>query len=120
MITTNFVPSIIGRVIRPRNVEQHFAVKAKETSEDIEEEEAPTTPKANRKTKGSSNKKNRETELESPSSTPPAPNKRVYMISWGPKRDAPNSIEGQTEGKVRIDITVAIRSLENLDRDPHP
>ncbi|CAG7909548.1 unnamed protein product, partial [Brassica rapa] len=29
MISTNFVLSIIGRVLRPRNVEQHFAVKAK-------------------------------------------------------------------------------------------
>ena len=43
----------------------------KETNEDTgEEKEAPATPKANRKTKGCSNKRNRETELESPSSPP--------------------------------------------------
>ncbi|KAG2282771.1 hypothetical protein Bca52824_053991 [Brassica carinata] len=84
----------------------------KETGEDNEEEEAPATPKTNRKIKGSSNKTNRETELESPSSPPPEPKKRVDMISWVPKRDIPNKIEGQTEGKVCIDITVAIRTLE--------
>ena len=50
----------------------------KETSEDTGEEEgAPTTPKANGKTKGSSNKRSRENELELPSSPPPASKKRV-------------------------------------------
>ncbi|KAF3494734.1 hypothetical protein DY000_02052667 [Brassica cretica] len=63
---------------------------------------------------------NRETELESPSSPPPAPKKRVDMISWGPKRNIPNKIEGQTEGKVCIDITVAIRTLEDLNRASPP
>ncbi|KAF2549976.1 hypothetical protein F2Q68_00033822 [Brassica cretica] len=59
----------------------------KETSEDIgeEEEEELATPKTNRKIKGSSNKRNREPEPGSPSSPPPAPKKRVDMISWGPK-----------------------------------
>ncbi|KAF3540465.1 hypothetical protein F2Q69_00022754 [Brassica cretica] len=92
----------------------------KETGEDNEEEEAPPTPKTNRKIKGSSNKTNRKTELESPSSPPPEPKKRVDMISWVPKRDIPNKIEGQTEGKVCIDITVAIRTLEDLDRASPP
>ncbi|KAF2563722.1 hypothetical protein F2Q70_00017176 [Brassica cretica] len=82
----------------------------KETSEDNEEEDAPATPKTNRKIKGSSNKRNRETELKSPSSPPPAPKKRVDMISWGSKRDIPNKIEGQTEGKVYDTTQITLRS----------
>ncbi|XP_013673412.1 uncharacterized protein LOC106377701 [Brassica napus] len=90
----------------------------KETSEDAgEEEEAPATPKTNRKTKGSSNQRNRESELESPSSPLPAPKKRV-VISWGPKCDIPNKIEGQTERKMCIDITIAICTLEDLNGAP--
>ncbi|KAF3574275.1 hypothetical protein F2Q69_00058679 [Brassica cretica] len=42
------------------------------------------------------------------------------MLSWGPKRNIPNKIEGQTEGKVSIDITVAIRTLEDLNRASPP
>ncbi|KAG2247249.1 hypothetical protein Bca52824_086877 [Brassica carinata] len=41
------------------------------------------------------------------------------MISWGPKCDIPNKIEGQTERKVCIDIKVAIRTLENPN-EAHP
>ena len=78
------------------------------------------TKKTNRKINGSTNNINRETELESPSSPPPAPKKRVDMISWGPKRNIPNKIEGQTEGKVCIDITVAICTLEDLNRASPP
>ena len=58
----------------------------KKTSGDTEEEEEePVNPKSNRKTKGPLNKRSRETEPESPSSPPPAPKKRVDMISWGQK-----------------------------------
>ncbi|KAF3538248.1 hypothetical protein F2Q69_00022350 [Brassica cretica] len=42
------------------------------------------------------------------------------MISWGQKSDTPNKIEGQTEGKICIDIIVAIHTLENLDEAPPP
>ncbi|KAF3524972.1 hypothetical protein F2Q69_00048142 [Brassica cretica] len=42
------------------------------------------------------------------------------MISWGPKSDTPNKIEGHTEGKICIDITVAIRRLENLNEAAPP
>ena len=42
------------------------------------------------------------------------------MISWGPKSDIPNKVEGLTEGKVCIDITVTIRMLENLNKAPPP
>ncbi|KAG5411238.1 hypothetical protein IGI04_007557 [Brassica rapa subsp. trilocularis] len=71
-------------------------------------------PKSNRKTKGPSNKRSRETEPESPSSPPPEPKKRVDMISWGSKNHTPDGIEKQTEGKVCIDITIAVRTLEKL------
>ncbi|KAF2538901.1 hypothetical protein F2Q68_00021352 [Brassica cretica] len=95
--------------------------KNKKTSEDTEEEEEePATPKSNRKAKGSSNKRSRETEPESPSSPPPAPKKRVDMISWGSESHTPNRIDGQTEGRVCIDITVAIRTLENLNEATPP
>ncbi|KAF2604454.1 hypothetical protein F2Q70_00026434 [Brassica cretica] len=93
----------------------------KKTSEDTkEEEDEPATPKSHRKTKGSSNKRSWETEPESPSSPPPAPKKRVDMISWGPESHTPNIIEGQTERRVCIDITVAIRTLENLNEATPP
>ncbi|KAF3552601.1 hypothetical protein DY000_02006915 [Brassica cretica] len=42
------------------------------------------------------------------------------MMSWGPKRDAPNEIRNQTERKVGVDITIAIRNLGDLDRVPSP
>ena len=42
------------------------------------------------------------------------------MISWGPKIDPPNKFEGQTEGKVCIDITVAIRMLESSNEATPP
>ena len=42
------------------------------------------------------------------------------MISWGQKNDIPEEIEGHTAGKVCIDITVAIRTLENLDKASPP
>ncbi|KAF2566279.1 hypothetical protein F2Q68_00025985 [Brassica cretica] len=95
--------------------------KNKKTSEDTEEEEEkPATPKSHRKTKGSSNKRSWETEPESPSSPPPAPKKRVDMISWGSESHTPNRIEGNTEGRVCIDITAAIRTLENLNEATPP
>ncbi|KAF2611864.1 hypothetical protein F2Q70_00011549 [Brassica cretica] len=98
----------------------HNQNENKETRKDTEKEEAPTTPKTNGKTKGASNKRIRETEPESPSSPPPAPKKRVDMMSWGPKRDTPNEIRNQTERKVGVDITIAIRNLGDLDRVPSP
>ncbi|KAG2280814.1 hypothetical protein Bca52824_052034 [Brassica carinata] len=85
----------------------------KTTEETREEEEEPVTAKSNRKAKFSTNKRGRETEQESPSSPPPAPKKRVDMISWGPNNNATDEIKSQTEGKIRFEITVAIRTLEN-------
>ncbi|KAF3503000.1 hypothetical protein F2Q69_00043530 [Brassica cretica] len=93
----------------------------KRTSKDTEEEEeGPATQKSNRKTKGSSNKRSRETEPESPSSPPPAPKKIVDMISWGSENHTPDRIEKHTKGKVCINITVAVRTLENLNEATHP
>ncbi|XP_013669173.2 uncharacterized protein LOC106373560 [Brassica napus] len=93
----------------------------KKTSEDTEEEEEePATPKSHRKTKGSSNKRSWETEPETPSSPLPAPKKRVDMISWGSESHTPNRIEEQTEERVCINITVAIRTLENLNEATPP
>ncbi|KAF3563341.1 hypothetical protein DY000_02016542 [Brassica cretica] len=93
----------------------------KKTSEDTEEEEEePATPKSNRKTKGSSNKRSRETKPESPSSPPPMQKKRVDMISWGLENHTPDRIERQTKGRVCIDITVAVRTLENLNKATPP
>ncbi|KAF3538488.1 hypothetical protein F2Q69_00023305 [Brassica cretica] len=37
------------------------------------------------------------------------------MISWGPNNNATDEIKSQTEGNIRFEITVAIRTLENLD-----
>ena len=87
--------------------------KTKKTSEETGEEyEEPSTPKSNRKVKVSSNKRSREIEPESPSSPPPAPKKRVDMISWGPNSNATNEIESQNKGEICVEITVAIRALE--------
>ncbi|KAF2593556.1 hypothetical protein F2Q70_00042441 [Brassica cretica] len=73
----------------------------------------PVTPKSNPKTKVSTNKRGRETEQESPSSPPPAPKKRVDMISWGPNTNT-------AEGKIRFEIMLAIRTLENPDEATPP
>ena len=66
------------------------------------------------------NKRGREIEQGSPSSPPPAPKKRVDMISWGPNNNATNEIKSQTEGKIRFKNTVAIRTLENPDEATLP
>ncbi|KAF3559616.1 hypothetical protein F2Q69_00011034 [Brassica cretica] len=92
----------------------------KTTEETEEEEEEPVTPKSNRKAKVSTNKRGRETEQESPSSPPPAPKKRVNMISWGPNNNATDKIKSHTEGKICFEITVAIRTLENPDEATLP
>ena len=42
------------------------------------------------------------------------------MMSWGPKRKAPNEIRNQTERKVGVDITIAIQNLGDLDIVPSP
>ncbi|KAF2547902.1 hypothetical protein F2Q70_00022598 [Brassica cretica] len=78
------------------------------------------TPKPNQKSKVSTNKRGREIEQESPSSPPPAPKKRVDMISWGPSNNATNETKSQTEGKIRFEISVAIRTLENPDEATPP
>ncbi|XP_013617616.1 PREDICTED: uncharacterized protein LOC106324141 [Brassica oleracea var. oleracea] len=101
--------------------DSYFATHEEETSEDTEEEEEePATPKSNRKAKGSSNKRGRESEPEPPSSPPPAPKKRVDMILWGSESHTPNRIEGQTKGRVCIDITVAVRTLKHLNEATPP
>ncbi|KAF3565401.1 hypothetical protein DY000_02014126 [Brassica cretica] len=42
------------------------------------------------------------------------------MISWGSKNHTPDRIEKHTEGKVRIDITIAVRTLENFNEATPP
>ncbi|KAF3503001.1 hypothetical protein F2Q69_00043531 [Brassica cretica] len=42
------------------------------------------------------------------------------MISWGSENHTPGRIEKHTEGKVCIDITVAVRTIENLNEATHP
>ncbi|KAF3521513.1 hypothetical protein F2Q69_00045953 [Brassica cretica] len=84
------------------------------------EEEEPVTPKPNRKAKVSTNKRGRETEPESPISPPPAPKKRVDMISWGRNSNTTNEIKNQSEGKICIEVTVAIRTLEKSDEATPP
>ena len=42
------------------------------------------------------------------------------MISWGPNNNATDEIKSQTEGKIRFEITVAIRTLENPDEATLP
>ncbi|KAF2573040.1 hypothetical protein F2Q70_00004063 [Brassica cretica] len=61
-----------------------------------------------------------EIKQESPSSQPPTPKKRVDMISWGRNNKAPDEIKSQTEGKIRFEITVAIRTLERTDEAAPP
>ncbi|KAF3550740.1 hypothetical protein DY000_02003402 [Brassica cretica] len=80
----------------------------------------PVTPKVNRKAKATTNKRGREVEQESPNSPPPAPKKRVDMISWGQNSNATYEIKKQTEGKIRFEISVAIRTLENPDEVTPP
>ncbi|KAF2567899.1 hypothetical protein F2Q70_00027814 [Brassica cretica] len=87
---------------------------------DLRGPEEPVTPKSNRKAKVSTKKRGMETERESPSSPPPAPKKRVDMISWGPNNNATDEIKSQTEGKIRFEITVAIHTLENPDEATIP
>ncbi|KAG2270736.1 hypothetical protein Bca52824_065291 [Brassica carinata] len=85
----------------------------KTTEENGEEKEEPVTPKSNRKSKVSTNKRGSEIEQESLSSPPLAPKKRVDMISWGPSNNATNKTKSQTEGKIHFEISVAICTLEN-------
>ncbi|KAF2595263.1 hypothetical protein F2Q70_00042813 [Brassica cretica] len=80
----------------------------------------PATPKSNQKAKVPTNKNGREIEQESPSSPPPAPKKRVDMISWGQNNNATDKIKSQTEGKIRFEITIAIRTLEKTDEVTPP
>ncbi|KAF3504148.1 hypothetical protein F2Q69_00041375 [Brassica cretica] len=42
------------------------------------------------------------------------------MISWGPSNNATNETKSQTEGKIRFEIVVAIRTLENPDEATPP
>ncbi|WZZ51363.1 uncharacterized protein LOC125585930 [Brassica napus] len=93
----------------------------KKTNEEAgEEEEEPMTPKSNRKAKFPTNKRGREIEHESPSSPPPAPKKRVDMISWGQNNNTTDEIKSQTEGKICFEISVAILTLENPDEVTPP
>ncbi|KAG2266266.1 hypothetical protein Bca52824_073345 [Brassica carinata] len=76
--------------------------------------------KTNDEAKVPTNKRGREIEQESPSSPPPAPKKRVDMISWGQNSNTTDEIKSQTEGKLRCEISVAIRTLENPDEVTPP
>ncbi|KAF3488119.1 hypothetical protein F2Q69_00054472 [Brassica cretica] len=78
------------------------------------------TPKSNRKAKVPTNKRGREIEQESSSSPPPAPKKRVNMISWGQNSNTTDEIKSQTERKIRFEISVVIRTLENHDEVTPP
>ncbi|KAF3607026.1 hypothetical protein DY000_02047444 [Brassica cretica] len=42
------------------------------------------------------------------------------MISWGPNNNSTDEIKSQTEGKIRFEITVAIRTLEKTDEITPP
>ena len=66
------------------------------------------------------NKRGREIEQGSPSSPPPAPKKRVDMISWGPNNNTTDEIKSQTEGKIHFEITISIRTLEKIDETTPP
>ncbi|XP_048623911.1 uncharacterized protein LOC125592631 [Brassica napus] len=77
----------------------------KNTNEEAEEEEEPVTLISNRKTKALTNKRGREIEHESP---------------WGQNSNTTDEIKSQTEGKIRFEISVAIRTLENPDEVTPP
>ncbi|KAG2278475.1 hypothetical protein Bca52824_061030 [Brassica carinata] len=94
--------------------------KGHSSEESREEEEEPMTPKSNQKAKVPTNKRGREIEQEPPSSPPPAPKKRVDMISWGQNSNTTDEIKSQTEGKLRCEISVEIRTLENPDEVTPP
>ncbi|KAL0789565.1 hypothetical protein Bca101_005811 [Brassica carinata] len=42
------------------------------------------------------------------------------MISWGPKNNVTDEIKSQTEGKIRFEIRIAIRTLEKTDEITPP
>ncbi|KAF2604955.1 hypothetical protein F2Q70_00027105 [Brassica cretica] len=42
------------------------------------------------------------------------------MISWGRSNNTTNETKSQTEGKIRFEISVAIRTLENPDEATPP
>ncbi|KAF3541570.1 hypothetical protein F2Q69_00023050 [Brassica cretica] len=42
------------------------------------------------------------------------------MISWGPNRNTTDEVKNQTEGKICIEVTVAIRTLEKSDEATPP
>ncbi|KAF3561905.1 hypothetical protein DY000_02013775 [Brassica cretica] len=42
------------------------------------------------------------------------------MISWGPNSNTTDEIKNQTEGKICIEVTVAIRTLEKPDEATPP
>ncbi|XP_013608405.1 PREDICTED: uncharacterized protein LOC106315203 [Brassica oleracea var. oleracea] len=93
----------------------------KKTNEEAgEEEEEPVTPKSNRKAKVPMNKRGMEIEHESPSSPPPTLKKRVDMISWGQNSNTTDEFKSQTEGKIRLEISVAIHKIEKPDEDTPP
>ncbi|KAG2297636.1 hypothetical protein Bca52824_044305 [Brassica carinata] len=94
--------------------------KNKKTNEEVGEEEEPVTPKSIRKAKATTNKRGREVEHESPNSSPPAPKKRVYMISWEQNSNATDEIKNQTKGKFCFEISLVIRALENPDEVTPP
>ncbi|KAF2604195.1 hypothetical protein F2Q70_00026001 [Brassica cretica] len=115
------MPSMTEKVIRPRNVEWHFAVKTKiKRPARIPKKKRKSQRLQNliEKTKGSSNKRSKETEPESPSSPPQAPKKRVDMISWGQKaihltesRDMPKEEYASTLRLLSADLHRRVRCV---------
>ncbi|XP_018458611.1 uncharacterized protein LOC108829457 [Raphanus sativus] len=66
----------------------------REEEENSQEDEPPSTPKSDKKPKTSSYKRAREVEAESPNSPPPAPKKRVDMISLSTNRRDRYDVQG--------------------------
>ncbi|KAF3611839.1 hypothetical protein DY000_02046572 [Brassica cretica] len=42
------------------------------------------------------------------------------MISWGPENHTPERVKKQIEGKISIDITITVRTQENLNESTPP
>lgn len=83
--------------------------------ENSEKEEATATPKENRKTDITSNKRSSKTKEESPSSPPPVHKKRVCIITWGNVHDDPEPISNEPELKSQSDQTICITITASED-----
>ncbi|XP_018459684.1 uncharacterized protein LOC108830579 [Raphanus sativus] len=80
----------------------------REEEENSQEDEPPSTPKSDKKPKTSSHKRAWEVEAESPNSPPPAPKKRVDMISLSTNRQDRYDVQGTTATSTQGNITITI------------